>query len=222
MSNSGTLDETTSLTAKVDRLVEAMQKGDAGARKELLVASRSLYLAVETPMEALLRMYWAETTLLAAFKIAVDLNLFEHLASDGGKPKRTSQLAEATGAEPELLERILKHLAAMGVIHEVDAALYESTRLSRALIEPSSTGALYFGFDMFLTSLQALPQYLAGLGYKSPWDQRRTAFSTGHGTELDWWAWLQENGDKGEQFNNHMAGYAMSRARWMGPNAVPV
>jgi hypothetical protein len=35
---------------------------DSKTRKALIAASRSLSLALETPMEALLRMYWAEVS----------------------------------------------------------------------------------------------------------------------------------------------------------------
>jgi hypothetical protein len=39
---------------------EALQRGDLHARKQMLGLVRSLYLAIETPMEAVLRMTWAE------------------------------------------------------------------------------------------------------------------------------------------------------------------
>lgn len=54
------LPEVKSLLWDVTRLTAAVEMGDVKARKDLVVKARSLYMAVETPMEALLRMVWAE------------------------------------------------------------------------------------------------------------------------------------------------------------------
>ncbi|MCJ1306215.1 hypothetical protein MMC08_009033, partial [Hypocenomyce scalaris] len=109
-------------------------QGDEKARKKALAAARSLCLALETPPEAIVRIAWAEPALSVAARVAIALNVFEHLSKDAGKS--SSELAALTGADPVLLGRILKHLAAMGVIHEVDADSYASTSLARALTVP--------------------------------------------------------------------------------------
>ncbi|KAI9872150.1 MAG: hypothetical protein M1830_002023, partial [Pleopsidium flavum] len=96
----------------------------------------------------------------SAIRVAIDLGVFEKLMQDEGSPKSSSQLGTAVGADPQLLGtfqsahqitntrpceiqalkctlhvsgRILRHLAAMGIIHETDADEYTSTTLSEAL-----------------------------------------------------------------------------------------
>lgn len=48
--------------AKVNELTTSLENGDPKARKELLVATRSLFLSLETPMDAVTRMIWAEVS----------------------------------------------------------------------------------------------------------------------------------------------------------------
>ncbi|MCJ1398948.1 hypothetical protein MMC11_002149 [Xylographa trunciseda] len=68
--------------------------------------------------------------------IARDLKLFARLDEDEGREKTATQLAKMTDADPTLLSRLLKHIAAMRVINEVGPDTYRSTRLSKALIDP--------------------------------------------------------------------------------------
>ncbi len=60
MDQTALLKEVSLLTEKINLNAEALKNGDAKARKEMLLAARSLYLAIETPMEAILRMEMAE------------------------------------------------------------------------------------------------------------------------------------------------------------------
>lgn len=60
MSNNVSVEEIHRLSTTVNKLLEDFQTDNTQARKELLIATRSLYLAVETPIEAILRMTWAE------------------------------------------------------------------------------------------------------------------------------------------------------------------
>lgn len=75
---------------------------DANARVKLLDAARSLATALETPKEAMLRYCWSQSTIYAAIETSVDLGLFAALSHDDS-PKSASVLAEATGADPNLL-----------------------------------------------------------------------------------------------------------------------
>jgi hypothetical protein len=55
-------DEISRLVDLVSKLGTSSKLREAKTRKALIAASRSLILALETPMEALLRMYWAEVS----------------------------------------------------------------------------------------------------------------------------------------------------------------
>ena len=64
MSNEVCIEELQKISTTVNKLLEELQNGKTEARKELLIATRSLYLAVENPLEAILRMTWAEVRLI--------------------------------------------------------------------------------------------------------------------------------------------------------------
>jgi len=55
-------DKIASLVGSISKLGKNIELDDAKTRKALIAAARSLSLALETPMEALLRMYWAEVS----------------------------------------------------------------------------------------------------------------------------------------------------------------
>lgn len=80
---------------------------------------------------------------------------------------------------------------------------------------PSSTslGTLAPAYD-------ALPSQLAQTGYKNPTDPMHSPFQLGLNTPLHAFEFFQKNDFAG--FNNHMAGYNLSRARWCDPGCFPV
>ena len=59
---------------KVNKLNILLQKGDSTVRRDLLVAARSLFLSLETPMDAVQRMTWAEVKHLSS--------IMEHIYAD--------------------------------------------------------------------------------------------------------------------------------------------
>ncbi|KAF6226401.1 hypothetical protein HO133_009267 [Letharia lupina] len=82
-------------------ILEKPNNGDA--RRELLAAARSLCYKLETPIESLLRICWAEAQTHPAIRTGIEMNLFEKLVEDDGAAKSNSQLAAMTGADPVLL-----------------------------------------------------------------------------------------------------------------------
>lgn len=57
---SGEIEDVPALLHKVDTLGRKLDSAAPQTRKELLAATRKLYLALETPIEAILRMEWAQ------------------------------------------------------------------------------------------------------------------------------------------------------------------
>lgn len=68
--------------------------------------------------------------------------MFETLAADAGKPKSVDDLSKPTGADPDLVARIARHLAAMAIIDEPKEAMYSSSKLCEALIVPKYAGGI--------------------------------------------------------------------------------
>lgn len=77
----------------------------------------------------------------AATRLAVELKLFETLVADSGRAKTIAELSAPKSADPALVARIARHLAATGVIQGTGSGTYVSNALSKALAKPEySTG----------------------------------------------------------------------------------
>lgn len=90
------------LLKQVNSLSQDFTGGNQEARLKLIDAAQSVVRALETPRETLLRYCWAQSTAFAAIETCIDLGIFPILAQSD-QPKSVAELAEATGAEPELL-----------------------------------------------------------------------------------------------------------------------
>ncbi|KAL4746853.1 hypothetical protein BDW72DRAFT_183937 [Aspergillus terricola var. indicus] len=191
------------------------------ARLELLEAARSLVYALETPREAIIRHCWAESTSYAALETAVALNLFTALGTHD-EPKTVTELAEATGAEPALLGRLMKHLAAMGVITETGSDEYCPTSFSKVLTVEKYSDAFPLMTSRFTMGILALPAFLEKTKYRNPTSATDTAFQLGYNTDKGFFGHLQQEPITAKRFNNHMGVYAQGRARWMDRGFYPV
>ncbi|KAL2797363.1 S-adenosyl-L-methionine-dependent methyltransferase [Aspergillus keveii] len=215
-------EEVPDLLKKVISFGEAYAKNsDEDTRAKYLDTARSLVYALETPREAMIRYCWSQSTLYAAIETCVDLGVFPVLSKDD-TPKTATELAEATNADPAMLARLLKHLAAMGVIKETDPDTYRRNGFSTSLSAkrysdayPCMTGCITFG-------LTSLPSHLKKTGYANPSNGRHAAFQDGYNTTSHFFEYLQSHPAHAEQFNNHMTAYHQGRPSWMDVGFYPV
>ncbi|KAL3260276.1 hypothetical protein ABHI18_004719 [Aspergillus niger] len=198
-----------------------LTESDENERTRILDAARSLVYALETPREAIIRHCWSQSTLYAAVETGVNLGIFTVLSQDD-KPKTAGHLAAATGADPTVIARILKHLAAMGVITETGPDEYRRTGFSIAMMSnrysdsyPCMTGCITDG-------VLALPAQLKKTNYRNPSDGKNCAFQRGFRTPLHFFGFLEKNPIHAIQFNNHMSAYHQGRPSWMDVGFYPV
>ncbi|KAL4802204.1 S-adenosyl-L-methionine-dependent methyltransferase [Aspergillus unguis] len=192
-----------------------------GSRMVLLESARSLVYALETPREAIIRHCWSESTAHAALDFAVQIDLFNALGTGDGS-KSVAQLAQATKTEPALLGRMMKHLAAMGVITETGLDEYTTTGLSKVLTGEKYSDAFPLMTSYFIQGIHALPAFLKQTNYRNPTSATNTAFSLGNNSDMTFFEHVQKEPTTARQFNNHMGVYAQGRARWMDPGFYPV
>ncbi|CAG8075316.1 unnamed protein product [Penicillium nalgiovense] len=183
-------------------------------RTTLLEAARSLVYALETPREAMIRYCWSQSTLYASVETGVDIGLFAILSKDD-KPKSAAELAKATGADPVLLARILKHLCAMGVILETGPNEYRRTGISISLSVQRYSDAYPCMTNCITSGILALPAQLKKDGYTNPSNGKECAFQRGFRTNLHFFEFMKENPEAASQFNNHMSAYHQGRPSWM-------
>ena len=106
------------------------------------------------------------------------MQIFKQLGQLGSQPRSANELAGSSGADPALLERILRHLAAKGVIdeslgHEIS---YRATTLSETLATPEGSSGIRQVAKMYTPVFNQVPDFLKSIGYKLPSDNRNGAF----------------------------------------------
>ncbi|MCJ1386457.1 hypothetical protein MMC17_009583 [Xylographa soralifera] len=213
------------ISALVERIKTTsndLGKDNGEARRRCLDAARTLTFALETPVEAILRNCWAEQGHHSALRTGIDLKLFEKLDERNGEPKSSIELAKMTGADPVLMGRLLKHLAAMGSIYETGPNEYVPTPFSRALKEPIYYDAYPTMMGICGPAFFALPEHLSKTQYKNPDNPADGAFQLGWDTKDHFFGWVSQRPERLTQFQNHMAGYRTGRPSWMDPDFYPV
>lgn len=106
------------LSERLNQQVAAYKPGDESQRQKMLQSMTELMRAIETPSERIARMCYPDIYLFRAVRILVDLNVFKIISEE--QPAVTvSQLAKTTGADGELLGRLLKHACTQGFVQEV-------------------------------------------------------------------------------------------------------
>ncbi|KAK2810972.1 hypothetical protein FQN50_002564 [Emmonsiellopsis sp. PD_5] len=217
---------------------------DPKARMKLLESARALVYALETPREAMIRYCWSDAAAFASIETAIERGIFVELGKGDG-PKKVVDIAAATNCDAVMLSRIMKHMAAVGVIAEAGPDEYKPTGISNAFtIKTYSDGfpcmCVLPPFAFLSITLQsfsgltvprtgsvtkatnALPEFLKSIDYKLPQDGRNCAFNVGYKTNLSFFEYLGANPKTGTEFNNHMGAYRQGRPSWMDHGFFPV
>lgn len=178
------------------------------ARRRALTAVRRLRQRLESPLEMSRRIGWQEPAYVAAIKIALNLGLFEELRKhDIKNGVEVSDLAKSTNASQELVVRIMRHLAAWGVVHEIDAGRYAASAMSNAFLDPKVSSGLDFWIDLSALGFRNLPQYLQTVGYEKIAVPGKGNWEQVSGSEKQIFLWMTEHPDVMNSFANHMAGF---------------
>lgn len=200
---------------------KAFLQDDPDARSKLLEDARALVNAVETPRESMIRYCWAQSTVYAAIETGVDINLFHQLSRDD-KARSSTELAHDTGVDPVLLSRLLKHLAATGVIHEAGPDQYSRTGFTMAMCLEKYSDAFPLMTRRFTAGIHALPAHLKKNNYHNPANPTDTALQLGFNTDLHFFEIAKQDPLTAKQFNNHMSVYSLGRPSWMDAGFYPV
>ena len=131
------------------------------------------------------------------------------------RPLGLNELAARVGAEPDFLRRMLRLLAANGIINESTDEVYSLSRLSAAFArDPSMRAAVSFYLSEVLAPAHAkLPEYARTRGYSSPkagdevWN-----FVTGE--DKTFYRWLHEQPEKVASWQCMLTGHASDRPTW--------
>ncbi|KAI4149189.1 MAG: hypothetical protein L6R39_002571 [Caloplaca ligustica] len=205
-------DVSESLAALKERLSEEALNGPDGRRK-LLEAAQSLANSLETPGESVQRLAYLplQTVIL---QIGINLDLF-NILTKSGKPMTTGALAQSSGADPALLQRILRFLAAIPAIKEVGPGLFAANNLSKTLTVPGLAAGVIHNMITVNPSWVALPSFLEKTKYQNPSDPANNSFQLGHSTQDTLFEWFPKHPTNHEAFMLWMTGQREGRDRWL-------
>ncbi|KAK5117837.1 hypothetical protein LTR85_008611 [Meristemomyces frigidus] len=190
---------------------------DESARMQTLLEARALVERLEKPWEKVDRMVWLQPTLLLTVKIASDMGLFAALSST---PQNSEQLGKATNADPILVSRLLRMLAAGSVVEEVDVDAYIESEFSRSLRDRHGlvSGVHHF-WDVGVQRTEKLPDYLRRTGYTNPSDAAHPPFESFTGT-ASYWEWHRSHSEAHANFNSFLSSIRVGQPPW--PSYYPV
>jgi cyanophycinase-like exopeptidase len=83
--------------------VELLSTGGDQARYDLILKTRTMMQALETPRETMIKHTWAQTGAIAGLSLGVETGLWKLMAENGDKPQKVTDLAESIKVDPVLL-----------------------------------------------------------------------------------------------------------------------
>ncbi|PYI09955.1 S-adenosyl-L-methionine-dependent methyltransferase [Aspergillus sclerotiicarbonarius CBS 121057] len=195
----------TELASNIETVAEATEiKIDDEARKRLLQACDKLRTSLESPFEFTLRVIFAGHQAMA-LRLGIDMKLFDAVAQHTKSgPVTVTQLADASQADPLLVSRIMRFLAAMGIFDEVNPDVYVSTQLAAAYVSGSPLSAAVIHVTHFLMILSQLPAYFKNNGWKNPNDVYDGPFQYAMGTTSHYFDFLASEPYYQQAFNTVM------------------
>ncbi|KAA8631727.1 hypothetical protein SMACR_07158 [Sordaria macrospora] len=194
---------------------------DRNARISLLSKARSLIAALETPRETMLRHIGAETSNFYTIAIGIETNLFHEMAKDNGSPKTATRLAEAISFDPDLLRRILRHLASMNHIIQTGEDEYRPNNFSKALTNSALAGSYHFWRDLCIPAMSNLHKWLKTKSYQSPTTVIDNPFTFGHQTSQTLFEMVGSTAKNTEHFNANMVAYCQGQPAWCCEDVYP-
>ncbi|KAJ2900959.1 hypothetical protein MKZ38_002194 [Zalerion maritima] len=126
---------------------------------------------VQSPWDLAWEQNWVNPATNAAIKTLIDAGVFTKWnETNPDSTKTCAQLAEMTGAEEELVRRMVRQVAAQKQLVEVGPDTYSQTPWSRAVGTVKPFPGMYGGFYHELNSpmFRTLPFYLGKTGFKNP------------------------------------------------------
>ncbi|MCJ1381158.1 hypothetical protein MMC17_004267 [Xylographa soralifera] len=157
---------------------------------------------METPNDTMLRLFNASLE-VAVVRAGCDLGFFTTLAASE-KPLSVEQLGQPSGADPLLVGRLLRYLAAIRMIAESSKDHFSANQATKTLANPSIEGSVYYMFNIGGPAYQALPEFLRETKYQTP-TGGKCAWQKSENTNLDFFPWASQRPEKIKWFQSLMS-----------------
>ncbi|CZR56844.1 uncharacterized protein PAC_06733 [Phialocephala subalpina] len=194
----------THITSEIQQKASELEPGNEKQRLSLLQSARALVNELEKPHERIMRMCYHEDALFMATKVLVDLGAFKILAKTA-EPITAAKLAQDTGADCALVERLLKHIATEFFVHESGPDTYTANDLTRCIASSGAQGAIEDTFQI-VRVVDAFPDFLRETNYANPTDKDKSAWKYAYKTDQHFFEYVNSPGRerKLEALRNHM------------------
>ncbi|KAF7901467.1 hypothetical protein EAF00_003688 [Botryotinia globosa] len=181
--------------------------------QEAVRLSKALTATIEAPENVAMELAFSTFIPMSA-RIAVDLNLFEHIVKY--EPVNVAKLAELSGAEELLLKRILRPLASTNFVKEVDEETWGATPITKAMTQKGIAAGHRMLFATSMLAALHAPRYFLETSHTSPTNPHDGLMQYAHGTKLqsfDYFGTMPGNvlGD----FNTFMGNTMGARRYWL-------
>ncbi|KAH0042724.1 hypothetical protein KCU78_g727, partial [Aureobasidium melanogenum] len=189
---------------------------DVGERAAIYRAAKELMLRAESSRDTAFRVFWSNGAIAAAV-VAVDLGLFRMLAQASDRALSAQELSAKGEADPNLVIRLLKTLAAFGCVAQVAPDGFQATNNTIALTTPFAEQTAQVQTQFSGPMMLALPSYLKKTGYKNPSDTSSTAFHQAYNTDKDIFEWFgqPENKEWSDKVMSFMEVQRYGQEPWM-------
>ncbi|KAI0543632.1 S-adenosyl-L-methionine-dependent methyltransferase [Xylaria curta] len=196
----------------IDQIKAIAAKADRQGQQHLMSVLHQLAYSMEDPDDTLnrcSRMPLESATIM----IGHDLGLFKYLTSQDGVS--IQDIADKTGAEVGLLNRVVRYLAAIGAVDESSLGQITANKVTQNLSTDAVAAGMYHAFHTIGPQYQALPSFLKRTGYKDPTNELQTPFQDAWNTPLDAFSWFSEQPDHLAYFNDFMALRRQPETSWL-------
>ncbi|KAJ5115983.1 hypothetical protein N7456_000331 [Penicillium angulare] len=183
------------------------------ARVEALEKSLKLTRALEHPKDVILKLFLSPTQAMAV-KVAHDLGLFS-LLTESNAVFSLEELAARSGANPLLLERIMRILAAMDFAKEYGPGKYYRSLLSEEMTDDKSGGIIDTLFVDLSPAVLKTPEFLQKTNYQVPEDRFAGPMQHTYNTKLTTFEWLASDVAVHERFHAFVEHVRDNRPFWV-------
>lgn len=123
-------------------------------------------------------------------------------------------MAEKTGVDVVLLQRLTRHLVAMKLIAFHDGAFFPSA-LSNGLAAENYQHSIRFCYEAARPSFNGFPEYFKNTNYRSPTlGGTDGPFQAAHKTDLPFFEWLIATPPQLQYFDSFMTAYRAGKPDW--------
>ncbi|CAG8950962.1 hypothetical protein HYFRA_00006359 [Hymenoscyphus fraxineus] len=202
------------MESALNQLKLAIAEGvEKDKRPQYMLQIQHLAYSLEETNETIHR-YGHGNLRCACIKVALDLGIFGQLAASDG-PLSLRDIAERTGGNEALLNRLMRFLSAIWAVQETGKGQFIANTLTKNLSERVAKAGISHFFETTAPLAQSLPRYLEENKYQNPDHELHTTFQAAHKTNLSTFEWMTEHPDHLAYFNDYMALRREPNVTWL-------